>query len=91
MADFAIKKRDAKTGNKKERLVVRLSAEQVRAGDWTRGAGGAAHHFFIDGVSVCGRRLVFEGRPDGPVRRLCPDCYAAVHRATAGAEALGAI
>lgn len=86
MADFTIKKRDAKTGNKKERVVARLSAAQVDAGRWTRGAGGSAHHFFIDGLSVCGRRQTFTRLPEGPVRLLCPDCYAAVNRATNSVE-----
>jgi hypothetical protein len=86
MADFTIKKRDAKTGNKKERIVVKLSKEQVNAGSWTRGAGGSAHHFFIDGTSICGRRETFINRQGGTVRLLCADCYAAVNRATNAIE-----
>ncbi len=86
MADFTIKKRDAKTGSKKERVVAKLSQAQVNAGSWTRGAGGSAHHFFIDGTSICGRRETFTNRQDGPVRLLCADCYAAVNRATNAIE-----
>lgn len=86
--DFTIKKRDAKTGNKKERSVVKLSAQQVQAGAWTRGAGGSAHHFFIDGMSVCGRPQIFARPAEGALRKLCPDCFAAVNRATQ-AEAFG--
>ena len=88
--EFAIKKRDAKTGNKRERVVVKLSAEQVRAGAWTRGAGGSAHHFFIDGTSVCGRPQTFTGLRESGIRKLCPECFAAVNRA-AHADAFGAL
>jgi hypothetical protein len=86
MMDYAIKKRDAKTGNKRERVVVKLSRDQVQAGQWTRGAGGSTYHFFIDQVSVCGREQVFVGQRDSALRKLCPDCYAAVSRATNSAE-----
>jgi hypothetical protein len=89
MADFAIKKRDAKTGNKKERVVAKLSSDQIKGGKWIRGAGGAAYHFFIADTSVCGRSLVFTNLREGPVRRLCPDCYAAVNRATNAVEMFG--
>lgn len=84
--EFAIKKRDAKTGNKRERVIVKLSKDQVQAGKWTRGAGGSAYHFFIGDVSVCGRDQVFVGLRDSAVRKLCPDCYAAVNRATNSTE-----
>ncbi len=86
--DFTIKKRDAKTGKKKERTVVKLSAQQLQGGEWTRGAGGSAHHFFIEGVSVCGRKQLFTGLAEGNVRKLCADCFAAVNRASQ-AEAFG--
>ena len=45
VVEYGIKKRDAKTGSKRERVIAKLSMEQVRAGQWTRGAGGSAHHF----------------------------------------------
>ncbi len=92
--DFTIKKRDAKTGNKKERTVAKLSAQQLQGGAWTRGAGGsarrgsAAYHFFIDGVSVCGRKQMVSGLAEGNIRKLCADCFAAVNRASQ-AEAFG--
>ena len=91
MASFEIKKRDAKTGNKRERVVAKLTPEQVRAGRWTQGAGGSAHHFFIEGLSVCGRPLIFENEKPSLVRKLCADCYAAVNRANNQIEMSGAL
>ena len=87
--EYGIRKRDAKTGNKRERVVAKLSLEQVRAGEWARGAGGAAHHFFIDGTSVCGRPRVLTGLRENAVRKLCPDCFAAVNRTTSQAAIFG--
>ncbi len=89
IVDFGIKKRDAKTGSKRERTVAALSMAQVRAGEWARGAGGSAHHFFIDGTSVCGRPRVLGGLRENSVRKLCPDCFAAVNRTTNQASMLG--
>jgi hypothetical protein len=86
--DFGIRKRDAKTGNKRERVIARLSAEQVRAGEWARGAGGSAYHFFIDNASACGRLRVFTGLRESNVRALCPECFAAVSRSNAQADML---
>lgn len=87
--DFGIKKRDAKTGSKRERVVAKLSTEQVRAGEWSRGAGGSAHHFFIEDTSVCGRPRIFTNQRESAIRKLCPDCFAAVNRANSHAEVLG--
>ncbi len=89
MAEVAIKRRDAKTGNKRERTFRKLSAEELKAGQWTRGAGGSAHHFFIEGMSVCGRPQIFTDPREGMTRKLCPDCYAAFSRSTAQADILG--
>lgn len=82
MANFEIKRRDAKTGNKKERTVRKLSGAEVRAGQWARGGTGPTHHFFIEGMSVCGRPLPDKMISD-TTRKLCPECYAAVNLATA--------
>ncbi len=89
MAEVIIKRGDAKTGGKRERAVHKLSPEQVKAGEWTRGAGGSAHHFFIDGMSVCGRPQVFSNIRESMTRKLCPECFAAVSRANAQNEMFG--
>lgn len=89
MAEVFIKRREAKTGSKREKSVHKLSQEQVKAGEWTRGAGGSAHHFFIDGMSVCGRPQFFIDTRESTLRKLCAECYAAVSRATAQTDLLG--
>lgn len=89
VAEFTIRRREAKTGTKKERVIAKLSMEEVNAGEWTRGAGGAAHHFFIDGISVCGRRQIFIDNRDSMTRKLCPECFAAVNRTRSNNEVFG--
>ena len=89
VSEVLIKRREAKTGSKREKVVHKLSQEQVKAGEWTRGAGGSAHHFFIDGISVCGRPRIFTDPRESMMRKLCAECYAAVSRATAQADLLG--
>ena len=76
MASIGIRRRDSKTGNKKERIVRRLSAEEVQAGHWAR--DGGAHHFYINGTSVCNRPL--RNHPDKGLgmRNLCAQCYASL-------------
>lgn len=89
MAEVAIKRRDAKTGNKRERIIRKLSPEELKAGQWTRGAGGSAHHFFIDGTSVCGRPQIFTDPRESMTRKLCPECYASFSRSTAQTDLFG--
>jgi len=89
VAEFTIRRREAKTGTKKEKIMVKLSMDEVNAGEWTRGAGGSAHHFFIDGISVCGRRQIFVDSRDAMTRKLCPECFAAVNRTRSNNEAFG--
>jgi len=80
MANIEIKRRDAKTGSKRDKDVRKLSASELQGGEWSRGMAGNAHHFFIGGTSVCGRP-----QPDKVVadlrRKLCPECWTAVARA----------
>jgi hypothetical protein len=71
--------------------VAKLSTEQARAGQWARGTGGLAHHFFIDGMSVCGQPQVFTGLRENSVRKLCPECFAAVNRTTSQAPVFGEV
>ncbi len=80
MSTFAIRRRDSKTGNKRDKVVRKLSSAEVRDGQWGRAATGAAHHFYIDGTSVCGRPIPAKAVADA-TRKLCPECYAAVHHA----------
>lgn len=77
MASFEIKRRDAKTGNKRDRTVRKLSPAEAQKGQWARAAAGALHHFFIEDTSVCGRQLPTKIVADA-TRKLCPECYAAV-------------
>ena len=79
MATFEIKRRDAKTGNKHEKVVRKLSLAEAQAGRWARAAIGSLHHFFIEGTSVCGRPQPQPVRADA-VRKLCPECYTALNR-----------
>lgn len=79
MADFSIRRRDSKTGNKKERSVRRLSAEELSSGVWGRSVSGSAHHFFVNGQSICGRRSSTDGR-EVAIRPLCAECFASVGR-----------
>lgn len=80
MASFEVKRRDAKTGNKRERSVPKLSPAEAQSGIWARSAVGRLHHFFVDGSSVCGRQLPPQVTADA-TRKLCPECYTAVNRA----------
>ncbi len=80
MANFEIKRRDAKTGNKREKAVRRLSPAEAQKGQWARATIGTLHHFFIEGTSVCGRQLPAKVRVD-TTRKLCPECYSAVNHA----------
>ena len=89
MAEFTIRRREAKTGTKKEKVVPKVSMEAVNAGEWTRGAGGSAHHFFIDGISVCGRPQIFVDNRVSMTRKLCPECFAAVNRTRSNNDPLG--
>ena len=89
MAEFTIRRREAKTGTKKEKVVTKLSMEELNAGEWTRGAGGSAHHFFIDGISVCGRPQIFVDNRGSMTRKLCPECFAAVNRARSSNDVFG--
>lgn len=91
MADFGIKKRDAKTGNKKERVIPKVSLHQVQNGQWTRGVAGPAYHFFVDGASLCGRMRSGTGLKDTAVRKLCPECFAAVSRTVSQAATFGEV
>lgn len=79
MADFVMRKQGSKTGTKGERRVKRLAPEQIDAGAWALSVSGSAHHFFIDGLSVCGRRPGGV-RPESTARILCPECYASAGR-----------
>jgi hypothetical protein len=88
MANFEIKRRDSKTGNKQEKIVRKLSAAEAEKGRWARAAVGALHHFFIEGTSVCGQKLPEPARADA-TRKLCPECYSAVNRAVSFGGALG--
>lgn len=89
MAEVAIRRRDSKTGNKRERTFRKLSTEELKTGEWTRGAGGSAHHFFIEGMSVCGRPQIFSDPRESMTRKLCPECYASFSRSNAQADILG--
>ncbi len=80
MSTFAIRRRDSKTGNKREKVVRKLSAAETRNGQWARGVTGTAHHFFVDGTSVCGRQMPAKAVADA-TRKLCPECYAGVNHA----------
>lgn len=87
MASIEIKRRDAKTGNKRERIVRKLSTAEAQRGLWARSGSGILHHFFIDGTSVCGRQLPAHVIADA-TRKLCPECFTAVNHA-ANQAALG--
>jgi len=81
MASFGIKRQDSKTGNKKERVFRKLSVDEAQAGQWVR--DGAAHHFYINGISVCNRPLPSQGGKATMTRKLCGECYSALSNAIA--------
>ncbi len=87
MASIEIKRRDAKTGNKRAKTVHKLSLAEAQQGQWARAAAGALHHFYIEGTSVCGQKLPGQVRAD-TMRKLCPECYSAVSHAASYGGAL---
>ncbi len=81
MAGFGIKRQDSKTGNKKERVIRKLSVDEAQGGQWVR--DGGAHHFYINGMSVCNRPLRSQGSKETMMRKLCAECYSALSNAIA--------
>jgi len=81
VASFGIKRQESKTGTKKERVIRKLSVDEAQAGHWAR--DGGAHHFYINGVSVCNRPLRSHPDKGTSMRKLCAECYSALSNAIA--------